>query len=88
MTFGLSAGQRVAIVAKNGAGKSTLMKALCKIEPADSGKITFSGNVSWSYLRQEADLAPDSSLLDTLYIGDTPAISAVKNYERVISKRD
>ncbi len=71
---------------KNGAGKSTLMKALCGIEPADSGKITFSGDVSWSYLRQEADLAPDSTLLDTLYIGDTPAISALKNYERVISE--
>lgn len=86
LTFGLSSGQRVAIVAKNGAGKSTLMKALCGIEPADSGKITFSGDVSWSYLRQEADLAPDSTLLDTLYIGDTPAISALKNYERVISE--
>ena len=86
LTFGLSAGQRVAIVAKNGAGKSTLMKALCGIEHADSGKITFSGDVSWSFLRQETDLAPDSTLLNTLYTGDTPSISALKNYERIISE--
>lgn len=86
LTFGLSAGQRVAIVAKNGAGKSTLMNALCGIEAADSGKITFSGDVSWSFLRQETDFAPDSTLLNTLYKGDTPAISALKNYERVVSE--
>ena len=86
LTFGLSAGQRVAIVAKNGAGKSTLMNALCGIEAADSGKITFSGDVSWSFLKQETDFAPDSTLLNTLYSGDTPAISALKYYERVISE--
>ena len=86
LTFGLSVGQRVAIVAKNGSGKTTLMKALCGVEPADEGKITFSSDISWSYLSQEADLDEDSTLLDTLYIGDSPAIIALRNYEMVISK--
>ena len=86
LTFGLSAGQRVAIVAKNGAGKTTLMKTLCGLETADTGKITFSSDISWSYLMQEADLKEDSTLLDTLYIGDSPAIIALRNYEKVISK--
>ena len=86
LTFGLSAGQRVAIVAKNGSGKTTLMKALCGVEPADAGKIAFSSDVSWSYLRQEAELDVESTLLDTLYIGDTPAVVALRNYEKVISE--
>ena len=74
LTFGLSAGQRVAIVAKNGSGKSTLMRALCGIEPADTGNVTFSSDISWSYLHQEADLDLESTLLDTLYKGDSPAL--------------
>ena len=86
LTFGLSAGQRVAIVAKNGSGKTTLMKSICGIEPSEAGKIVFSSNVSWSYLRQEAELDVESTLLDTLYIGDSPAIVALRNYERVISE--
>ena len=85
LTFGLSAGQRVAIVAKNGSGKSTLMRALCGIEPADTGNVTFSSDISWSYLHQEADLDLESTLLDTLYIGDSPAIAALRNYEKVIA---
>ena len=82
-----SAGQRVAIVAKNGSGKSTLMRALCGIEPADTGNVTFSSDISWSYLHQEADLDLESTLLDTLYKGDSPAIAALRNYEKVISEQ-
>ncbi len=85
LTFGLSAGQRVAIVAKNGAGKSTLMRVLCGLEHADAGNVTFSSDIRWSYLRQEADLDPESTLLDTLYTGDSPAIGALRNYEKVIA---
>jgi len=86
LTFGLGRGHRVALVARNGAGKSTLMRALCDIEPADEGRITFSGGVRWSFLRQEADLNPEATLLDTLYIGDNPAVLAMKNYERELEK--
>ena len=86
LTFGLSAGQKVAIVAKNGSGKSTLMRALCDVEPADSGEITFSSDITWSYLRQEADLDPKSTLLDTLYTGESPAVLALRNYDKVLSE--
>ena len=86
LTFGLGKGHRVALIARNGAGKSTLMRALCDIEPADEGRIAFAGGVRWSFLKQEADLNPDATLLDTLYIGDNPAVVAMKNYERELSK--
>lgn len=86
LTFGLSAGQRVAIVAKNGSGKTTLMNVICGIEPSEAGKIVFSSNVRWSFLKQEAELDAESTLLDSLYIGDSPAIVALKNYERVITE--
>lgn len=85
ITFGIGEGQRVALVAKNGTGKSTLLRILCGTEVADAGTVTFLGSVSWSYLRQEADLDEHSTVLDTLYVGESPAIDALKNYERVIS---
>tara|TARA_B110000444_G_scaffold108578_1_gene102489 strand:+ start:752 stop:2623 length:1872 start_codon:yes stop_codon:yes gene_type:complete len=82
LTFGLGEGQRVALVARNGTGKSTLLRILCEQEQADIGKVTFLGGIRWSYLKQEAGLDPNSTVLDTLYIGDSTAVIALRNYER------
>ena len=81
LTFGIGKGQRVALVARNGTGKSTLMRALCNLEPADEGRIAFAGGIRHSYLKQEAELDPTATLLDTLYIGDNPSVVALRNYE-------
>ena len=86
LTFGIGKGQRVALVARNGTGKSTLMRALCGIEPADEGRIAFEGGIRHSYLKQEAELDPKATLLDTLYIGDNPAVIALRNYERELER--
>ena len=43
LTFGVQEGERVALVARNGSGKSTLLRAICGQEPADSGRVVFSG---------------------------------------------
>jgi ATP-binding cassette subfamily F protein uup len=82
ITFGLGKGQRVALVARNGTGKSTLLRILCELEHADTGKVTFLGGIRWSYLKQEAGLDLNSTVLDTLYIGDSTAVIALRNYER------
>ena len=86
LTFGIGKGQRVALVARNCTGKSTLMRALCDLEPADEGRIAFAGGIRYSYLKQEADLDPKATLLDTLYIGDNPAVIALRNYERELER--
>ena len=86
LTFGIGKGQRVALVARNGTGKSTLMRALCDLEPADEGRIAFAGGIRYSYLKQEADLDLAATLLDTLYIGDNPAVIALRNYERELER--
>jgi ATP-binding cassette subfamily F protein uup len=86
LTFGIGKGQRVALVARNGTGKSTLMRTLCDLEPADEGRIAFAGGIRYSYLKQEADLDLTATLLDTLYIGDNPAVIALRNYERELER--
>ena len=82
LTFGVQEGERVALVARNGSGKSTLLKAICGLEPADEGRVVFSSGVRHGHLRQELELQPEATILDTLYIGDSPAVQAMRDYER------
>ena len=82
LTFGVQEGERVALVARNGSGKSTLLKAICGLEPADKGRVVFSSGVRHGHLRQELELQPEATILDTLYIGESPAVQAMRDYER------
>ena len=85
LTFGVQEGERVALVARNGSGKSTLLRAICGLEPADSGRVVFGSGVRHGHLRQELELLPDATILDTLYIGDSPAVKALRTYEHAVA---
>ena len=84
LTFGVQEGQRVALVARNGSGKSTLLQIICGNEPADSGRVVFSSGIRYGHLRQELELNPEASVLDTLYIGDSPPVLAMREYEAAL----
>jgi len=86
LTFGVQEGERVALVARNGSGKSTLLRAICGQEPADSGRVVFSSGVRHGHLRQELELDATATILDTLYIGDSPAVKAMRDYERALAQ--
>ncbi|MGB1577353.1 MAG: ABC-F family ATP-binding cassette domain-containing protein [Flavobacteriales bacterium] len=85
LTFGVQEGERVALVARNGSGKSTLLRAICGQEPADCGRVVFSSGVRHGHLRQELELDATATVLDTLYIGDSPAVEAMRDYERALA---
>ena len=85
LTFGVQEGERVALVARNGSGKSTLLRAICGLEPADSGRVVFGSGVRHGHLRQELELLPNATILDMLYIGDSPAVQALRAYEHALA---
>ena len=86
LTFGIHSGERVALVARNGSGKSTLLRAVCGQEPADEGRVVFASGVRHGHLKQELELLSDATILDTLYIGDSPTVKAMREYERALAQ--
>ena len=46
--------------------------------------MVFSSGVRHGHLRQELELQPEATILDTLYIGDSPAVQAMRDYERAL----
>lgn len=53
ISFGLSEGQRVGLIAKNGSGKSTLLNILSGKEGYDGGTISFRRDIRVGYLEQD-----------------------------------
>jgi ATP-binding cassette subfamily F protein uup len=88
LTFGLSRGQKTAIVARNGTGKTTLLNGICEVEPLDSGRISLEAGVRWSYLQQDPVYDASQSILDHLYASDMAAVQAMRTYSRAVESGD
>ena len=54
LSFGLSQGDKVALIASNGTGKSTMLKIIAGIDNADEGEVIFRNKCKVSYLQQDA----------------------------------
>lgn len=81
ITFGIEKGQKTALIAKNGTGKSTLLNIIAGIEFPDSGQVVLRNDITVSYLPQIDNFADDTSVIDTIFDSQTPAIQAIKEYE-------
>jgi ATPase subunit of ABC transporter with duplicated ATPase domains len=80
ISFGLSAGEVLAITGANGAGKSTLLKCIIGELAPTSGEIQRQKGLTHAYLSQDT---PDSNQLIEFLLSDFPEI--YKNYQKIYS---
>ena len=88
ISFSVTEGQKVAMIAKNGAGKSTLMDIIAGLETPDTGKSQLMNPGSIGYLRQNPDLNPEDTVLEAAFNAPGELIQAVKNYEKALENHD
>ena len=82
INFGILKGDKVALVGQNGTGKTTLMNILAGIIPADEGTVSIRKGISVGYLFQSPSFDENLSVMDTLFMGESPANQAIKLYEK------
>lgn len=82
--FGLSEGQKMALIARNGTGKTTLMEILSGTQVPDNGRVTYRKGLKIGYLPQDPELDQNKSILDNVLAVENPATEAVRNYERAL----
>jgi ABC transport system ATP-binding/permease protein len=91
LSFGLSKGDKVALIANNGTGKSSMLKILSGQDAADEGEVIFRNECRVSYLSQDA-IFDDSLTINELINSAHNKISVlVKEYEKAVenhSKED
>lgn len=59
LSFGLSLGEKAALIGANGVGKSTLIKIITGNESADAGDFAINKEVDYFYLPQDGFIDPD-----------------------------
>ena len=85
ISFHISEGDKIAIVARNGAGKSTLLKIISGKEVPDEGKIWIHKDVDVALFEQEPRLREDATVLDNIFHHNHPVINTIKNYEAALA---
>jgi len=85
-SFGISEGEKIALIGVNGCGKSTLFKILSGSEDVDRGIVSRNRALKISKLDQIPDFNPEDTILDHVISGDSAKIKLIKKYEFLCEK--
>ncbi len=85
LTFGISKGDKTALIAQNGVGKSTLLKILAGKEVPDSGEVMIRNGIKVAMLDQEPELDNSMTINEYIAHGDNEMVKIVQYYERAVA---
>ncbi|MBL4754898.1 MAG: ABC-F family ATP-binding cassette domain-containing protein [Flavobacteriales bacterium] len=84
LTFGLSRGDKMALIANNGTGKSSLLKIIAEQDFADEGKVTIGTGIRVGYLAQEPNFDDAKSIQELVQDSNAEAIQLIQEYEAAL----
>lgn len=88
ISFHISEGDKIALVARNGSGKSTLLRILSGKETADNGKVWIHKDVDVVLFEQDPIFEETKSALDNIFFHDHPTIKAIREFEALGETED
>ena len=84
LSFGISKGQKIALIAKNGSGKTTLLKIIAQQESPDAGLVNFRKGTQVSYLPQEPVLDPNKTVEEIILASGNQTLEVIAAYEKAL----
>jgi ABC transport system ATP-binding/permease protein len=86
ISFGISQGQKVALVGRNGCGKSTLLRILAGVEQPDSGAVARRRDIRVGYLPQQPSFDDALTIREHLFGRQNEVLAAIGDYERLLEQ--
>lgn len=84
ISFSISEGQHVGLIARNGSGKSTLLDILCGLEDYEAGQIVTKRGLRIGYLRQSPAYDPEMSVIDACFSQAGEVYRLISRYEQCL----
>jgi len=85
ISFGISQGQKIALVGINGAGKSTLMKIIMGLEIADTGQVALNQSVKIAYVHQNPVFEANLSIYQTIFDqSNSEVLRVIEDYHKAL----
>ncbi|MGL5691988.1 MAG: ABC-F family ATP-binding cassette domain-containing protein [Bacteroidales bacterium] len=88
ISFGVSEGERIGLIAKNGTGKTTLLNILAGKEDYDSGNVVFRRDLRVGYLPQDPQYPGELTVLEACFQSENDTVKAIADYERIMASDD
>ncbi len=88
ISFTISEGSKVALIAANGTGKTTLLNIIAGKEVPDGGIVKVQNDITTGYLEQMPELNPEHTVLEEIFESDNIKLQTVKEFELAVFKKD
>lgn len=88
ISFHISEGDKIALIARNGSGKSTLLRILSGRDTVDEGTVWINKDVTVALFEQEPVFDEQATVLDNIFHYRHPVAEALRNYERIVAETD
>lgn len=85
LTFGISKGDKTALIAQNGTGKSTLLKILAGQENPDAGEVMVRNGIRIGFLAQDPQLDEHLTIEEYISHGSNEMVKIVQHYEKAVA---
>ena len=87
LSFGLSRGDKMALVANNGTGKSSLLKIIAGKDVSSSGEVVFRKGVQVGYLSQNSHFDESLSIQQLVDSAQSRVSKLIVEYEKAVAKQ-
>lgn len=88
LTFHISEGDKIALIARNGSGKTTLLRILAGTDHADEGKVWVNKDVDIALFEQEPSFDEKETILRNIFFHKHPVMDAIREYEAAMETED
>lgn len=88
ISFSISEGQRVGLIAANGTGKTTLLNIIAGRMDYDSGEVVFRRDLTLGYLEQDPRFPAGLTVLEACFHGQNEMVQTIARYEQAMARND
>jgi ABC transport system ATP-binding/permease protein len=86
ISFSLSRGDKVGLIARNGTGKTTLLHIIAGLDQPDTGSCSYRNDLRIACLPQDPVFDPDHTVAQALLHDDNEMTRTIRQYEELVHK--